>query len=164
MNKIIMKWQDVDFSTLQSSEKRNGGSKLSFSDGSPLRFQIPTGRVMYGGLSGFSTITLEMPPDFVEWWEKFDTLLPEPSRSNMKDAGLRLKVEPATQFFDESKKSTFPELTEGSLSGETLTCIIEIPGTYYFQNTYGYITRIYQSVIRTKTSGCKFLIDEEIQS
>jgi hypothetical protein len=146
-----MKWSDVDLSSILLTEKKNGGSKITQSDGSPLRFQIPIARVMYDGLSSFNSVTLEMPFEFVEWWEKLDKELPEPSRSNMKDNGLRLKVDTATQFFNESKKSIFPDLNEGALRGETLTCIIDIPGTYYFQDNYGYIVRIHQAVLKTRT-------------
>jgi hypothetical protein len=145
-----MKWSEVDLSSIILTEKKNGGSKITQADGTPLRFQIPMARVMYDGLSSFNSVTLEMPHDFVEWWEKLDKELPEPSRSNMKDNGLRLKVDTATQFFNESKKSIFPDLNEGALRGETLICIIDIPGTYYFQDNYGYIVRIHQAVLKTR--------------
>jgi hypothetical protein len=59
-------------------------------------------------------------------------------------------VDPTTYFFDESKMSIFPTIEEGGLKGESITCIIEIPGTYFFQETYGLIVRMYQGVLRTK--------------
>jgi hypothetical protein len=152
-----MKWHEIDLSSILLTEKRNGGSKITQADGTPLRFQIPAARVMYDGLSSFKSLTLEMPSDFVEWWEKLDKELPEPSRSNISNNGLRVKVDDATQFFNESKKSIFPELNEGALRGETLICIIEIPGTYYFQNNYGYIVRIYQAVVKSTLKGFAFL-------
>lgn len=161
-----MKWAEVDLTSIVLSNKRNGGSKIT----PLLRFQIPVARVMYDGISNFNSVTLEMPSDFVEWWESsLDTLLPDPYRSNIKDNGLRVKVEPGTQFFDESRKSIFPSIEEGSLRGETLVCIIDIPGTYFFQEMNGFIVRMYQAVVKTrpqtveeaseKLTGCAFIID-----
>jgi hypothetical protein len=63
-----------------------------------------------------------------------------------------VKVDSTTQFFDESKKSIFPALDEGALKGDTLTCIIEVSGVYFFQETYGLIVRAHQVVVRKKTS------------
>jgi hypothetical protein len=155
-----MKWSDVDLSTLTFTEKRGGGVKIS----PLLRFQIPTGRVMYDGISSFSSVTLEMPDHFIEWWTELEKVLGrDPFRSNVSHNGLRIKVDPATQFFDESRKSIFPELVEGSLKGDTLSCIIEIPSVYYFQDMYGLVVRMYQGVVRSRAAadGCLFLNDEE---
>lgn len=155
-----MKWSDVDFSALTFTEKRGGGAKIS----PLLRFQIPTGRAMYDGISSFSSVTLEMPEHFIEWWSELEKVLGssyEPFRSNMSNGGLRIKVDSATQFFDESRKSIFPELVEGSLKGSTLSCIIEVSSVYYFQNTYGLVVRLYQAVVRSRAPGCLFLSDEE---
>jgi hypothetical protein len=150
-----MKWSDIDTSTFVYAGKRGGGTKITNADGTPVRFQIPTGRVMYNGLSDFKSMTLEMPSDFVQWWtDTIDTIASEstPFRSNVKDNGLRVKVDGVTQFFDESKKSIFPTLDEGVLKGETLTCIIEVSGVYYFQDTYGLIVRAHQVVVRKSTA------------
>jgi hypothetical protein len=133
--------------------KRGGGTKVTNADGTPLRFQIPSARVMYNGLSDFKSVTLEMPSDFIQWWQKLDETIGSgcvPFRSNVKDNGLRVKVDSTTQFFDESKKSIFPALDEGALKGDTLTCIIEVSGVYFFQETYGLIVRAHQVVVRKK--------------
>jgi hypothetical protein len=61
-----------------------------------------------------------------------------------------VKVDSTTQFFDESKKSIFPALDEGALKGDTLTCIIEVSGVYFFQETYGLIVRAHQVVVRKR--------------
>lgn len=149
-----MKWSEVDISTLVFAGKRGGGTKVTQADGTPLRFQIPTGRVMYNGISDFKSMTLEMPPDFCVWWnEKLDEVASgsTPFRSNVKDNGLRVKVDPLTQFFDEQKKSVFPAIEEGTLKGDTLSCIIEVSGIYFFQDTYGLTVRAHQVVIRKRT-------------
>jgi hypothetical protein len=99
-----------------------------------------------------------MPVDFIQWWQKLDQELGsgcEPFRSNVKDNGLRVKVDGVTQFFDESKKSVFPSLDEGALKGDTLTCIIEVSGMYFFQETYGLTVRAHQVVIRKRNTPCE---------
>lgn len=147
-----MKWSEVDTSTLVFAGKRGGGTKITNADGTPLRFQIPTGRVMYG-LSDFKSVTLEMPPEFTTWWvETLEECADgcTPFRSNVKDNGLRVKVDTSTQFFDESKKSIFPALDEGALKGDRLDCIVEVSGVYYFQDVYGLIVRAHQIVVRKK--------------
>ena len=151
-----MKWSDVDTSTLVFAGKRGGGTKVTQGDGSALRFQIPTGRVMYNGISDFKSVTLEMPSEFCTWWtEKLEEISAgcEPFRSNIKDNGLRIKVDPLTQFFDEQKKSVFPAIEEGTLKGDILSCIVEVSGIYFFQDVYGLIVRAHQVVIRKRTSG-----------
>jgi len=151
-----MKWSEVDTSTLVFAGKRGGGTKVTQADGAPLRFQIPTGRVMYNGISDFKSMTLEMPPDFCAWWsDKMDDAVASgstPFRSNVKDNGLRVKVDPLTQFFDEQKKSVFPAIEEGTLKGDTLSCIIEVSGIYFFQDVYGLTVRAHQVVIRKRTN------------
>lgn len=150
-----MKWSEVDTSTLVFAGKRGGGTKVTQADGTPLRFQIPTGRVMYNGISDFKSVTLEMPLEFCTWWtEKLEEIAEgcAPFRSNVKDNGLRVKVDPLTQFFDEQKKSVFPVIEEGTLKGDVVSCIVEVSGIYFFQDVYGLIVRAHQVVIR-KGSG-----------
>ena len=149
-----MKWTEVDLTTLSFAGKKGGGTRVTNADGTPLRFQIPTGRVMYNGLSDFKSVTIEVPIDFVQWWTtKLESEIAsgcEPFRSNVKDGGLRVKVDASTHFFNESKKSTFPALDEGAFKGDTVSCIIEVSGVYYFQDVYGLIVRAHQVVLREK--------------
>jgi hypothetical protein len=148
-----MKWSEVDTSTLVFAGKRGGGTKVTQADGSVLRFQIPTGRVMYNGISDFKSMTLEMPFEFCTWWtEKLEEIAAgcEPFRSNIKDNGIRIKVDQLTHFFDEQKKSVFPVIEEGTLKGDVLSCIIEVSGIYFFQDVYGLIVRAHQVVIRKR--------------
>jgi hypothetical protein len=148
-----MKWSEVDTSTLVFAGKRGGGTKVTQADGSVLRFQIPTGRVMYNGISDFKSMTLEMPSEFCTWWtENMDEIASgsTPFRSNIKDNGIRIKVDQLTHFFDEQKKSVFPVIEEGTLKGDVLSCIIEVSGIYFFQDVYGLIVRAHQVVIRKR--------------
>jgi len=141
-----MKWSEIDFSELTMTEKRGGGTKITPS----LRFQIPSGRVLYDGISSYKSVTLEMPEEFAVWWNTVldkELCTQEPFRSNMKDNCLRVKIDTLTQFFDEKKKSIFPSIEEGSLRSSHLTCLIEITGVYYFQEVYGLVVRAHQIVV-----------------
>lgn len=150
-----MKWSEIDISTLVYAGKKGGGTKVTNADGTPLRFQVPSGRVMYNGLSDFKSVTLEMPVEFTQWWQKLDETIGAgctPFRSNVKENGLRVKIDGTTQFFDGSKRSIFPALDEGALKGDTLTCIVEVSGVYFFQDVYGLIVRAHQAVVRKKSA------------
>ena len=148
-----MKWSEVDLITLSFAGKKGGGTRVTNQDGTPFRFQIPTGRIMYNGLSDFKSVTIEVPGDFIQWWTKLESEVAagcEPFRSNVKDGGLRVKIDASTHFFNESKKSIFPALDEGAFKGDTFSCIVEVSGVYFFQDTYGLIVRAHQVVLREK--------------
>ena len=149
-----MKWNELNIESVVSSGKKNGGTRFSFTDGEPVRFQIPTGRVLYGGLSEWKSLTIEVPPNFLAWWSSFENHLAaglDPFTSNAKDNGLRIKIDPLTYFFDDQKRSIFPDIEEGALKGAVVSCIIEVSGIYYFQGKYGFTVRAYQVVIRKPT-------------
>jgi hypothetical protein len=143
-------WKDLDMTTIDFAGARNGTTKFSIGP-QPFRFQIPKGTVMYSGLSEYKSMTIEMPDQFCTWWR--DTLEPVlasgllPFSSNLKERGLRLKVDKSTQIFNEERKIQFPELTEGLFGGATVTCIAEISGTYFFKDVYGLTCRIYQIIV-----------------
>ena len=145
-------WHTLDLTRVTHAGGRNGKTKFLMDNERPLRFQIPRAKVLFGGLSNFKSVTLEMPDEFAEWWRT--TLEPAltsgltPFRSNMNGKNLRVKVDTSTQIFDSSRTIKFPELVEGAFAGLTVTCIIEITGTYFFQETYGLVCRVYQLIER----------------
>ena len=144
-------WRATDFSAVTHAAGRNGTTKFSV-DGKPFRFQVPRGKVLFGGLSGYKSITIETSAEFADWWRS--NLEPalvaglSPFKSNMSGINLRLKVDPSTQVFDANRGIKFPELVEGTFAGQTVTCIAEITGTYFFQETFGLTCRIYQLIER----------------
>jgi hypothetical protein len=146
-----MLWRDINLSDVEFGGGRSGTSKFSIHEGRPLRFQIPKGRVLYNGLSEFKSISIEMPVEFVEWWRR--TLEPalasglEPFNSNVRDSSIRVKVDKSTQIFDADRHIQFPELNEGLFGGDTVTCIIEVVGTYFFKETYGLTCRAHQILV-----------------
>lgn len=144
-------WRATDLTTVTHAAGRNGTTKFSV-DGKPFRFQIPRGKVLFGGLSGYKSITIETSAEFADWWRStLETELARgltPFKSNMSGINLRLKVDPSTQVFDSNRGIKFPELVEGTFAGQTVTCIAEIVGTYFFQETFGLTCRIYQLIER----------------
>lgn len=142
-------WRTIDLSDVTHAGSRNGTTKFSVGP-KPLRFQIPGGRVLFGGLSGYKSITVETTDEFAEWWRtELEPALASglsPFKSNMTGKNLRLKVDTSTQVFDQSRNIKFPELVEGAFAGTTVSCIVEIIGTYFFQEMHGLTCRIYQLV------------------
>ena len=157
------KWHGLNFEDVESAGGKNGTTKFSV-QGQPFRFQVPKGRVLYNGLSEYKSITIDVPEAFVSWWRQ--TLEPAlvsgltPFNSNLKESGLRVKVDKSTQFFNTKKEIYFPELKDGLLSGSTVTCIIEIVGTYFFQGSHGLTIRAHQIVASEPVSEPETVVDE----
>lgn len=143
------KWHLLNLEDVVFAGAKNGTTKFSL-QGQPFRFQVPKGRVLYNGLSEYKSITIDVPEAFVAWWRQ--TLEPAiaagliPFNSNLKESGLRIKVDKSTQFFNSKKEIYFPELKDGLLAGSMVTCIIEIAGTYFFQGSHGLTIRAHQIV------------------
>jgi hypothetical protein len=144
------KWHALNLEDVEFGAAKNGTTKFTVG-GQPFRFQIPMGRVLYNGLSEYKSITLDVPEAFIAWWRQtFEPALVAgltPFNSNLKESGLRLKVDKSTQFFNSKKEIYFPELKDGLLGGSSVTCIIEIAGTYFFQESHGLTIRAHQIVL-----------------
>lgn len=144
-------WHALNLENVEHGGGRNGTSKFTLDGGRPFRFQIPKGRVMYNGLSEFGSMTIEVPNVFAMWWR--ETLEPAlagglvPFNSNLKESGLRIKFDKSTQIFNAQREIQFPEHKEGLLQDCVVTCIVEIPGTYFFKESFGLTCRAYQVVI-----------------
>jgi hypothetical protein len=153
--KTMPLWHSVQIEDVEFGGARNGTTKFSVK-GQSFRFQAPKGAVLYNGLSGYKSITIDVPEVFTVWWRQ--TLEPAltpgliPFNSNLKETGLRVKVDKSTQFFNSKKEIYFPELNEGLLSGASVQCIIEITGTYFFQGTHGLTIRAHQIVVSESES------------
>lgn len=146
-----MLWKELDLNDVEMGGGRNGTSKFSIYGGRPFRFQIPKGQVLYNGLSEFKSVSIEVPFEFVDWWrQKLEPALVEglePFNSNVRDGSIRLKVDKSTQIFGPDRQIQFPELVEGLFAGQTVTCIAEVVGTYFFKETYGLTCRAHQILI-----------------
>lgn len=144
-------WHAIQCENIETGAGRNGTSKFTMDGGKPLRFQVPKGRVLYNGLSDYGSITIQVPFVFSTWWrETFEPALTgglSPFNSNMKENGFRVKVDRSTQVFNAQKEIQFPELKTGLFENATVTCIVEVTGTYFFKESYGMTCRAYQVVV-----------------
>ena len=144
-------WHAVNLENVEQGGGRNGTMKFTVDGGKPFRFQIPKGRVMYNGVSEYGSMTIDVPGVFGTWWR--ETLEPAlvgglvPFNSNLKESGLRIKVDKSTQLFNAQKEIQFQDVKEGLLANTVVTCIIEITGTYFFKEVFGLTCRAYQVVV-----------------
>jgi hypothetical protein len=148
-------WHAFNIENVEHGGARNGTTKFTIDGGKPFRFQLPKGRVMYNGVSEYGSITIDVPQVFAVWWR--ETLEPAlvggltPFNSNLKESGLRFKVDKSTQFFNAQKEIQFHEVKEGLLANTVVTCIVEITGTYFFKESYGLTCRAYQIVVNEES-------------
>lgn len=155
-----MFWHEVDLSRLQIDAGRGGRTKFSY-DGKPFKFQIPESRCVWG-LSEYKSLSIQMEPDFIEWWRKLEEYIdpPDPYSSSIRDDTLRIKLDEYTQVFDSKRQVDIRERNEGDFRGAMLKCIIEVSGMYYFNGTYGLTCRIYQllqSDAKVEHCECEFI-------
>lgn len=143
-------WHGLKIEDIEFGASKNGTTKFTV-QGQPFRFQVPKGRVLYNGLSEYKSITIDAPEAFVAWWRQTlePALVPglSPFNTNMKESGMRIKVDKSTQFYNSKKDIYFPELKDGLLGGSNVKCIIEIVGTYFFQGSHGLTIRAHQIVL-----------------
>ena len=135
-------WSEFDKNLIQVIPVGKDG-KVKFKN---LRFQIPRGVCMWG-VSAFKSLQVDIAvPEFLEWWKDLEATLciQEPFNSNLKLNSLRVKVDGSTYFFDENSKQVNPDIVEGMLRGQELTCLVEIDGTYFFNGVWGLIVRASQ--------------------
>jgi hypothetical protein len=144
-------WHGVNLENVEQAGGRNGTMKFTIDGGKPFRFQIPKGRVMYNGVSEYGSMTIDVPGVFGTWWrESLESALVGglvPFNSNLKESGLRIKVDKSTQLFNAQKEIQFQDVKEGLLANTVVTCIIEITGTYFFKEVFGLTCRAYQVVV-----------------
>lgn len=138
-----MKWIGVDLDTVEVTRAK-GIPKFG-----GLRFQIPRGVCRYGR-SEYKTISVELGNRaFLNWWRDMELKLGDmqPFNSNLKDNTLRLKIDDAVPVFDERRNyiGTFTQPGDGA--GKHMSCLIEIPGMYYFNNQYGFTVRCVQVMV-----------------
>lgn len=154
-----MFWHEVDFSQIEKKDGRTGRQSFTYS-GKPFRFQIPTGRCVWG-LSEYNSLSLDTTEEFREWFGSLEDAIgkPEPFSSNIRDELLRIKVDDYTQVFDSERRLDLSERREGSFRDCVLKCIMEVSGMYYFNGTYGLTCRIYQMLVEDQSEPeCSFML------
>ena len=138
-----MKWIGVDIDSIEVSRPK-GLPKFQ-----GLRFQTPRGLCRYGR-SEYKTITVEMGNRaFINWWRDMELKLGDmqPFNSNLKENMLRLKIDDDVPVFDERRNYIGAFTGVGDGAGKEMSCLIEIPGMYYFNDMYGFTVRCVQVMV-----------------
>jgi hypothetical protein len=130
------KWSEIDETQIEVAT----GARIKFSiGGGPLRFQIPRG-VTEWGVGSYKSLQVTVHDEsFIEWFQKLErTLCPgEPYKSNLTGHQFRIKVDDRTLVFDQDAKFVTDEIREGFLKGKSVSCIIDIDGSYFYKGTWG---------------------------
>lgn len=138
-----MKWVGIDFDAIEVTRPK-GVPKFN-----GLRFQIPRGLCRYGH-SEYKTISVELGNRaFVNWWRDMEQKMGDmqPFNSNLKDNTLRIKVGDDVPVFDERRNYIGLVAGTGYGAGKQMSCLVEIPGMYYFNDQYGFIVRCVQVML-----------------
>jgi len=148
------KWNEVSLDDVEV-EPGVGRARPKFTlAGGPLKFQLPRGTCPWGLNTEYKSCQVSIPDeDFVSWYETLEKKLCSdvPFSSNLKAGTLRLKVDDGTLFFraDGTILSDGPE----RMKGADVSCIMEIPGSYHFNEKYGLTCRATQVRIWAEGAG-----------
>jgi len=137
------KWNEVNLKDLEIDTGR-GRPKFGM-NGGPLKFQLPRGVCQWGYNPEYKSFQVSLcDPAFIKWYRELEAELctDSPFRSNLKDGQMRLKADDSTLFFGPDGTM----LTDGPerMKGADISCIMEISGSYFFQEIYGLTCRATQ--------------------
>ena len=139
------KWNEVRLEDVEIDPgKGRTRPRFHLPDG-PLKFQLPRGVCTWGVSPEYKTFQVSIQDEaFVKWYESLEKKLcsDSPFHSNIIDGSLRLKVDEGTLFF----KSDGSLLVDGPdrMKGADVSCIMEIPSSWFFQEKYGLTCRAAQ--------------------
>ena len=143
-------WSDIVTDSIEMTQIKD---KTRFRyNGGPLRFQVPRGMCTWG-VSGYKSFQVSVTdPDFIQWWRDLETQLcpmasggpSPPFNSNLKEGGLRIKIDDSVYIFDQNSKQINPDVKEGLFRGQELSCLIDIDSTYFYNGNSGLTIRAYQ--------------------
>lgn len=139
------KWNEVNLDDIEI-EPGNGRARPRFTMASgPLKFQLPRGMCPWGVNPEYKSCQISVPDeDFVQWYEILEKKLcaDTPFNSNLKGGSIRLKVDDTTLFF----KADGTLVVDGAdrMKGADVSCIMEITGSYHFNEKYGLTCRATQ--------------------
>jgi len=157
------KWNEVNMEYL-TVETGRGRPKFTLGGG-PLKFQLPRAICQWGYNPEYKSFQVSICDGaFIEWFRALEQKLctDVPYRSNLKDGQLRLKADDSTLFFG-------PEgvlLADGPerMKGADVSCIMEISGSYFFQEVYGLTCRATQVRIWNEGSARVFGTEGDVGS
>jgi hypothetical protein len=137
------KWNEVNLDDV-CIETGRGRPKFGLAGG-PLKFQLPRGACQWGYNPEYKSFQLSVcDASFIEWFRALEQKLcaETPYRSNLKDGQMRMKADDSTLFFG-SDGGMLPDGPE-RMKGADVSCIMEISGSYFFQEVYGLTCRATQ--------------------
>ena len=143
-------WSDIDTARVEMIQIKDK-TKFRY-QGGPLRFQVPRGMCTWG-VSGYKSFQIELTdPNFIQWWRDLEAQLcpvasggpSPPFNSNLKEGGLRIKIDDSVYIFDQNSKQINPDVKEGLFRGQELSCLIDIDSTYFYNGNSGLTIRAYQ--------------------
>jgi hypothetical protein len=113
--------------------------------GGPLKFQLPRGVCQWGVNAEYKSFQVSVPDEaFAQWYESLEKKLcsETPFTSNLRAGQMRLKADDGTLFF----KADGTLLVDGAdrMKGADVSCIMEISGSYHFNEKYGLTCRATQ--------------------
>lgn len=137
-------WSDIDTTQIEYLSLNKDRSRFRYCGG-PLRFQIPRGACTWGPNTEFKSFQVVIQDEaFIQWYETLEKRLcsETPFNSNLKDGSLRLKYDDSTLFF----RADGTLVTDGleRLRGAEISCLMEIPNVYHFNEKYGLTCRAIQ--------------------
>jgi hypothetical protein len=147
------KWNEVNMDHLQVDASGRGRPKFSLGGG-PFKFQLPRGTCQWGYNPEYKSFQVSIcDPAFIKWFRDLEQKLctDTPYRSNLKDGQMRMKADDSTLFFgpDGVLLADGPE----RMKGADVSCIMEISGSYFFQEVYGLTCRATQVRIWNQSFG-----------
>jgi hypothetical protein len=139
------KWNEVSLDDVEI-EPGTGRARPKFTlGGGPLKFQLPRGVCQWGVNPEYKSFQVSVPDEaFASWYETLEKKLcsETPFSSNLRAGQMRLKVDDGTLFF----RADGTLLVDGAerMKGADVSCIMEIPGSYHFNDKYGLTCRATQ--------------------
>lgn len=137
------KWNEVNMEDV-TVETGRGRPKFGLGGGA-LKFQLPRGTCQWGYNPEYKSFQVSIcDGSFTEWFRALEQRLcsDTPYRSNLKDGAIRLKADDSTLFFD--SEGTLLANGPERMKGADVSCIMEISGSYFFQEVYGLTCRAAQ--------------------
>jgi hypothetical protein len=143
-------WNEINLDDIVIETNR-GRSKFILGT-CPLKFQIPRGTCNWGYNPEYKSFQVSVSDKvFIEWFRNLEQKLCQetPYRSNLKDGQMRLKADDSTLFFDVN--GSVIDDGPDRMKCADVSCIMEIAGSYFFQDVYGLTCRATQVRIWTES-------------
>lgn len=132
-------WSTIPVHNVPKTLKTKGGHKTY------LKFQVSP-CLCTSEQREWSKVTLQVPFEFIPWFRALeDQFIQNPWNSHMYHDELSVKWDPETTLFFNDKRELID--APNTLQGCVLKCMIEVHGTYFFKDQYGFVMNISQCMV-----------------